>query len=74
MNDVKLFKKFTYLRDLLQVITQISFNYSLINKKFPLRDITDEKIKDIISLYEDLFKKIKKLNDEYEKSRLDKTI
>jgi len=70
--DLATYRKFTFLRDVLQQITQISFTYGMTNKRFPVDRLNKNEMDDLIKLYEDLVQRVKNLNVEYEKSRVDK--
>jgi len=75
MNDIdELLKK----RDHLQAISDVSFQYSFINRKFPLKNITNpEDYKYVIKKYDDLLDKIINLANTIQhenKDNMDKNI
>ena len=73
--DLETYRKFTFLRDLLQQISQISFTYGMTNKRYPIDRLNNQQLQELIKLYEDLINRIKNLNVEYENSNnLDKNL
>lgn len=60
------YRKLTQLRNKLQQITQISFNYSMINRNYPFESLDEKQAQEVIKMYKDCLDEFKnlKLKDE----------
>lgn len=54
------------LRGVLQIIGQESFNYSTLNRQYPMAEIVEEDAKQLLTTYKDIIKRVKTTIDEYE--------
>jgi len=66
MKKMKLMSELLNKRETLQAISQITFTFATLNKRFPVSELTDKEALDLISEYEGLITKVKNALEKYE--------
>lgn len=66
MNKVERFKKLLKLRTIFKQVSQLSWNISALEKRYPFNTLDDEEIAGLFDSYKEYAKDVKKLNDELE--------
>ena len=64
--DIELQAKLLKLKGFLNEINHISYSYSKIGKETPFDNLTNEKAKQLIEIYEGLLRQVKTLITNYE--------
>lgn len=74
---VKNFQKLLRLRTIFKQVSQLSWNVTQLEKRYPLDSLTDQEANDLITAYQEYSELLKKADDELKgelNERLDKTI
>ena len=66
MNKVERFKKLLKLRTIFKQVSQLSWNISTLEKRYPFNTLDDEEVVGLLDSYKEYAKDVKKLNDELE--------
>lgn len=64
--DIELQAKLLKLKGLLNEVNHVSYTYSQIGKNNPMHELTNEKARQLIGIYEDLLQNIRSLLNRYE--------
>ena len=67
MNKVEQFKLLLKLRTIFKQLTQLSWNITALEKRYPLEKLTEVEESGLLSSYQEYAKDIKRLNDELKK-------
>lgn len=69
--NIELQAKLLKLKGYLNKVNHISYTYSQIGRNSPMDNMSDEKAKQLICIYEDLLSDVKNLILNYEQPRMD---
>lgn len=61
MEELKIQAQISKLKNILNLITDVSFQYGIIKQKFPITTLSLEQKKELVKLYEDLISQVKSL-------------
>ena len=64
MNDVDTFQKILKLRTILKSLTQLSWNISQLEKRYPIDALNNEEVKGLYKAYSEYAVWLKEINDE----------
>lgn len=65
--DIELQSKLLKLKGFLNEINHISYSYSQLGRNYPMNEMSNEKAKQIIKIYEDLLSQVSSLILNYER-------
>jgi hypothetical protein len=66
--NIELFNKLRKIRDSFKKITQLSFNISQMDRKFPLDSLEEKSYKPMLKVYQDFYKELTDAEKEIFKS------